>query len=65
MSSWTHNICFECWDRRFDRQPAFVEGIEKAEACCFCGKMNTDAIYVRGNPKELLCKGDHENSDWA
>lgn len=32
------------------------------EACCFCGQMNQDGIYMRHDPTDpkLKCHGNHE-----
>ena len=58
MSRWTHNICEDCWTKRAgDRVPTRLMG--DTERCCFCGKENSDGIYLRRDPsdKELRCEG--------
>jgi len=33
------------------------------DTCCFCGHLNADGIYVRRDPEETLCKGEHKDND--
>jgi hypothetical protein len=59
MSRWTHSLCMRCWkSREGDRMPVSVK--EAGEyACCACGAKTTSGIFVRGNPVEFRCKGEH------
>lgn len=63
MSEWTHSICELCWNQRTaNRQPMKVREEfrdEEAEVCCFCGRQHGSGIYVRDDPRDLLCKGNH------
>ena len=50
--SWTHNICGPCWlQKHGESVPVRVLG-SSPEPCCFCGRTNTDGIYVRCHPNE-------------
>ena len=33
--------------------------LAKHDKCCFCGNDNSDGIYYRYNPEQLVCKGEH------
>jgi hypothetical protein len=60
MSRWTHSICVECWiARNPGRKPVRVITEEKPQPCCFCGDSHVSGIYVRHDPEELICKGEH------
>jgi len=65
-SPWTHSICVKCWNERNpDRQPVVVREEfrdETAETCCFCGALHGSGIYMRFDPKVLLCKGVHASA---
>lgn len=60
MGRWTHAMCEACWEEgNPGREPwRAVEG--PREKCCFCGEETRSGIYVRGDPSELPCKGEHE-----
>lgn len=56
MSNWTHSICPKCWDQKFPhRHPVMVNDAE-TETCCYCGTDTKAGIYVRADPKEMLCQ---------
>ncbi len=60
--SWTHPICDACWNKRnprFRHRPARLRDIE-LEVCCFCGEKTRSGIYIREDPAELMCKGQHD-----
>lgn len=69
MSRWTHRICRGCWTEHL--QPTHGEPVTIAprmcpevEPCCWCGAELTRndfvrGIYVRKDPDNLACKGDH------
>lgn len=58
--SWTHSICWTCWDNNHPgREPVKLK-IKEIEVCCFCGREARDAIYIREDPKLLRCQGKHE-----
>ena len=60
MSRWTHSICDSCWNIKEPiREPVHIMHGE-IEICCFCGKETRSGIYVRYNPEELSCKGNHK-----
>ena len=62
MSRWTHNYCAECWEETHGlRQPVVMRDVNP-EACCRCGRQNTDGIYVCGDPSSLPCGGKHEET---
>jgi len=66
-SRWTHNICEICW-YSMTMNPGRVPVRTKPNArhidtCCFCGHLNADGIYVRRDPEETLCKGEHKDND--
>ena len=58
-SKWTHSICSVCWiTRNPGRRPATVQNAMR-ENCCFCGAAHGSGIYIREDPQELHCKGEH------
>ncbi len=59
MSRWTHNICKSCYKLVFPGREPYTLAIADEEHCCFCGGANSDGIFVRYDPEELHCKGDH------
>ena len=60
MSRWNHNICIECWNKKYGTQlPYRLIDDSIKEVCCYCGSENTDAIYVRDDPKSVKCNGVH------
>lgn len=61
MAQWTHNICSVCWGKQHaDREPCKILTMI-AETCCFCGRLNTDGIFTRYNPKLLkFCKCEED-----
>ena len=55
---WTHNICEECYRKKFPgREPMLLVNFEWDE-CCFCNEKNIDGIYIRCDPKETKCTHD-------
>ncbi len=60
MSEWTHIICDDCWDARHPINPSRRLDSGDEGVCCFCGKQTYSGIYVREDPKNLMCKGQHE-----
>jgi hypothetical protein len=61
VGRWTHSMCKSCWFIYYPRSTptAIKEQYRISEKCCYCGTENKDGIYIRGNPDELLCKGNH------
>lgn len=63
MSKWNHSICDKCWIARNPGREAvkireeFRD--EKPETCCFCGRPHGSGIFVRHDPAELRCQGNH------
>ena len=59
-SSWTHAICGPCWDETNpDTTPYTVEGSTE-EKCCCCNAPTRAGIFIRNDPTELNCKGEHK-----
>lgn len=59
MNRWTHNICRPCWYKLNPaRFPVAIKDPDVA-VCCFCGAKNEDGIYIRHDPKNLRCGGEH------
>ena len=59
-SRWTHSLCKRCWDIHAGLdQPQLTVIERRAETCCGCGMKHDSGIFVRGNPKEFRCKGEH------
>lgn len=58
--SWTHSICWECWERENPGRSPIQLKEREIELCCFCGGKTDAAIYVREDPKDLRCQGKHE-----
>jgi len=76
MSKWNHRICADCWIRRAIiygqsalRLPTLFNQADcpEVEPCCYCGAVLTNlihvGIYVREDPTELLCKGEHNEQE--
>lgn len=59
MSAWTHAICVACWNKLRPETPAQDSDVGRLEDCCWCGAKTEAGIYLRGDPKALLCKGEH------
>jgi hypothetical protein len=64
MSSFTHSICYDCWDnknpdKKAPRNPLI--SIDLAEKCCFCGERHCTGIFVREKPELTRCKGKCDN----
>lgn len=65
--AWTHAQCESCWihknTTRTDdgqvqvKRPILAMGSELTY-CCFCGGLTLVGIFVRHDPKGVLCKGD-------
>lgn len=62
MSTWTHSICDDCFSDRYDGQPPTPHRMKEPdiEACCYCGRMHHSGIYVRDDPAQVACGGQHE-----
>lgn len=62
VSSWTHAICDACWDQRNPyRDPYRIK--EATEVmCCFCGNQTKSGIWIRKNPADMICNGEHGDS---
>jgi len=59
MGAWTHNICTTCWDELHpDEEPARMKK-SATQTCCFCGNRTHDGIFIRHDPVNLKCKGEH------
>ena len=60
---WNHSICETCWNARNPEREAIKLREEfrdeRPDTCCFCGKLHGSGIYIRHEPAELLCKGNH------
>jgi hypothetical protein len=67
MSRWTHAICGPCFQRIVGRSSEtatrLVEQYRVEEACCFCAQRTSDGIYIRKNPHNTPCQGNHAEGD--
>jgi hypothetical protein len=61
VSRWTHSICVECWNKKNpDREPiAFKPDFREEDKCCYCSEKHSSGIYVRENPADMPCNGEH------
>lgn len=61
MSKFTHSICEDCWNKKNPDRPVvkIQVGVFSGERCCYCGNIHNSGIFVRDNPSNCLCKGDH------
>jgi hypothetical protein len=59
MSEWTHNICKQCYTRFYPNREPTTLTLAERKLCCFCAQPNLDGIYVREDPRKLLCQGQH------
>ena len=58
--SWTHPICYSCWDERNpDRMATRLTDAGK-EQCCHCGEKTGSGIYIRANPNEVPYPAEEE-----
>lgn len=59
ISKWRHTICTSCWKlRNGERDPVRMKDPE-LEICCWCHKLHSSGIYVRNNPRDTPCYGEH------
>ncbi len=63
MTAIGHTICITCWKTRLLRPdtPRRTQGIVKAEACCWCGSLTTEGIYMIQADNRVPCKGVHQS----
>ena len=60
MSRWTHSLCPSCWERLKGNRPPVTAVDKQYQNCCLCGGQHKSGIFVRGNPTEYICKGEHK-----
>ena len=70
MSKFNHRVCEACWIERNSqeveggieiRQPVVVKDIEfNIGMCCYCFLPTFQNIYVRIDPSQMPCNGEHE-----
>jgi hypothetical protein len=59
-ASWDHAQCAKCWnDANPDRATANEDTERDSEKCCFCGMQTQSGIFVRHDPRLLICQGKH------
>lgn len=65
-SPWTHRICVGCWNEKNPEnkinEPPFPY-VNPQEFCCYCESETYAGIYVRDDPKDLICGGDHKENE--
>lgn len=62
MSDWNHATCLPCWMKQHPegRMPLTVSyPFRSTEACCYCGTVTQDGIYVWEDPERVPCQGEH------
>lgn len=74
MSEWNHLICERCYiSQRGEfavgpdgpmltgiQIPVQITGSHRTVGpCCFCGELTIMGIFVRRDPGEVNCEGDH------
>lgn len=59
MSVWTHAICLVCWRLQHPDSEPVISSSLGPEVCCFCGQLTAAGIYVRHDPAETKCRGEH------
>jgi hypothetical protein len=60
-SKWNHSMCVICWyEKNPEREPHVITDADE-DTCCFCGLKSKAGIYVREDPKDLRCKGEHDD----
>jgi hypothetical protein len=61
MHEWTHQICIDCWNKKEPKRP-IIQTIEEQdeEACCFCGTLVRQFLFIRHSPKalDIVCRGN-------
>jgi len=56
---WTHSMCDTCWEEANPNRPATRLLDPSPDRCCECWATHTSGIFVRVDPENLACKGDH------
>ncbi len=72
MSRWNHRVCETCWTGGIGvdedgtiRQPTQIKDPEP-QPCCKCGELViVSGIYVRSDPNDLPCGGEHDDWSWS
>lgn len=61
MSAWMHGCCVTCWNifRMEPKKDADTMTTCAPEVCCWCGRVTTAGIYLRGDPATMECRGIH------
>lgn len=60
MAQWNHNICDLCWQNRCEAQgnagraPVRIKNAQEVK-CCFCDALTISGIFVRQDPKTVIC----------
>jgi hypothetical protein len=63
LSAWSHAICDRCWTLWRPNQPAPIRVTSgPTETCCACKEPTASGIYIRSNPGQMPCKGQHGSS---
>jgi hypothetical protein len=62
MSRFNHATCVACWNNNNPTQPTdprrdYTRGRE--EVCCWCSRLTCSGIYVRVDPANVPCHGNH------
>lgn len=68
MSGWTHLICEACWAMyaperdpvRLKEEMAGMLIVGDEQTCCNCGIPCSRTIFIREDPKKMLCQGVHK-----
>lgn len=65
MSQWTHRLCWDCWAEWSLEENGFIAVPVQVVhdpwgPCCECSEGTNSGIYVRGDPEEFGCEGDHD-----
>ena len=62
-SRWTHSVCETCYyGLEPDRNPVRTLAEDRAAGpCCGCGKIQSDGIFYRADPRAMGCGGQHSD----
>jgi len=56
---WDHSICDDCWNTLRPKNKSNLMGWSQPDWCCWCSKLHRSGIFMRNDPEELRCRGDH------
>ena len=63
MSRFDHPSCVDCWNANHPRRAVSANTARytrgPAEVCCWCNRVTHSGIYIRLDPENIPCHGNH------